>query len=56
MYILTGTDYFSKWAEAITLEDAKKENMVILFEHTSIFDMVCLGISLQTMVNHLLTT
>ncbi|XP_074270212.1 uncharacterized protein LOC141593157 [Silene latifolia] len=27
-YILAGTDYFSKWAEAITLQEVKKENVV----------------------------
>ncbi|XP_074290338.1 uncharacterized protein LOC141617067 [Silene latifolia] len=27
-YILAGTEYFSKWAEAITLREVKKENVV----------------------------
>ncbi|TYK19638.1 uncharacterized protein E5676_scaffold242G00250 [Cucumis melo var. makuwa] len=27
-YILAGTDYFSKWAEAVPLREAKKENIV----------------------------
>ncbi|CAM8911187.1 unnamed protein product [Rhodiola kirilowii] len=27
-YILAATDYFSKWAEAVTLREVKKENMV----------------------------
>ncbi|KAL0533123.1 hypothetical protein IC582_030338 [Cucumis melo] len=27
-YILAGTDYFSKWAEAVPLKEAKKENIV----------------------------
>ena len=27
-YILSATDYFSKWAEAIPLREVKKENVV----------------------------
>ncbi|XP_050945477.1 uncharacterized protein LOC127150833 [Cucumis melo] len=38
-YILAGTDYFSKWAEVVPLREAKKENIVILFRHTSFTDM-----------------
>jgi len=35
MYILAATDYFSKWAEAISLKEVKKEN-VVDFIHTHI--------------------
>ncbi|XP_074290221.1 uncharacterized protein LOC141616951 [Silene latifolia] len=31
-YILDATDYFSKWAEAITLREVKKENAVLPLE------------------------
>ena len=41
-YILARTDYFSRWAKAIPLREAKKENTVNLFEHTSSINMVFL--------------
>lgn len=39
MYIIAATDYFPKWAEAVTLREAKKEMLLISSELISSVDM-----------------
>ncbi|XP_015159818.1 uncharacterized protein [Solanum tuberosum] len=41
MYILAATDYFSRWAELVSLEEVKKEN-VIDFIKSNIFFIYCI--------------
>ncbi|KAL0463428.1 UNVERIFIED_CONTAM: hypothetical protein Slati_0230400 [Sesamum latifolium] len=41
LYILTATDYFSKWAEAVPLKEVKKENVVDFIRINIIY---CYGI------------
>ena len=35
-YILAATDYFSKWSEAVTLKEVKKENVANLIKVNTI--------------------
>jgi len=56
MYVLVAVDYFSKWAEAVALKKAKKENIVFLCGQISSIDMMHLDILSQTMADRLLTS
>ena len=37
MYILAATDYFSRWAEVVSLKEVKKENVVDFIKSNIIF-------------------